>query len=167
MADVSAPSAQVAVIGCGNLVRSDDGIGPHVVRILGGRRLAADPRVRLLDAGTDGMAVMYAARGCQSLVLIDASRSGATPGAVYEVPGAELENGAQPSLSLHEFRWDHALFAGRRLYGDAFPRDVSVLLIEAADTGYGLELTPPVSRAARAVAERIEALVAERLRQAA
>jgi len=148
----------VAVIGCGNLARSDDGVGPHVVRSLAARELG----VRLLDAGTDGMAVIYAARGCRTLVIIDAARSGTTPGTVYEVPGAELENPAPPALSLHDFRWDHALFAGRRVYGDAFPHDVTVLLVEAADTGYGLELSPAVAAAAQKVADRVEQLVRDR-----
>jgi hydrogenase maturation protease len=163
VADVSAPVTQVAVIGCGNLARSDDGVGPHVVRALAGRRLGADARVRLLDAGTDGFAVMHAARDCRTLVLVDASRSGSSPGSVFEVPGAQLENRAPPSLSLHDFRWDHALFAGRRMYGSAFPGDVTVLLVEAGETGYGLELSPAVAAAALTVADRVERLVKDRL----
>jgi hydrogenase maturation protease len=163
MADVSA----IAVIGCGNLARSDDGVGPHVVRVLKQRGIGSDERVRLLDAGTDGMAVMYAARGCRALILVDASRSGSTPGAVFEVPGAALENPAPSTLSLHDFRWDHALFAGRRIYGDAFPRDVTVLLVEATQTAYGLDLSPAVAAAARAVADRVEQLVKTRLAEAA
>jgi len=148
-----------AVIGCGNLARGDDGVGPHVVRELARRALAANPMVRLLDAGTDGMAVMHAAKGCRRLILIDAARSGSQPGAVFEVPGAELENTPPPSISLHDFRWDHALYAARRMYGEAFPSDVTVLLVEAQHTGFCLELSPPVAAAARKVADRVEALV--------
>jgi hydrogenase maturation protease len=159
--------SEIAVIGCGNLARMDDGVGPQVVRALAERGLDRDPRVRLLDAGTDGMAVMYAARGCRTLILIDAARSGAMPGAVFEVPGAELQSAHEPSLTLHDFRWDHALFAGRRMYGDAFPADVTVLLVEAAGIGFGLELSPPVAAAAQSVAERVTRLVRERLGEAA
>lgn len=160
MADVSAPvAAEIAVIGCGNLARGDDGVGPHVVRALAERGLAADPRVRLLDAGTDGMAVMHAARGCRLLILVDASRSGSEPGAVFEVPGAELEDCPPPSLTLHAFRWEHALFAARRMYGEDFPVEVTVLLVEAGVTGFGLELSPAIAKAAQKVADRVEALV--------
>ena len=163
MADV----AEIAVVGCGNLVRSDDGVGPHVVRLLRNRFPDRDARVRLLDAGTDGMAVMLAARGCRTLIVVDAARSGATPGAVFEVPGAELENAGSPSLSLHEFRWDHALFAGRRMYGAAFPTDVTVLLVEVESTAYGTELSASVAAAAATVADRVEHLVHARLAQPA
>lgn len=167
MAYVSPAPIQVAIIGCGNLARSDDGVGPHVVRALTARGLHAQPGVRLMDAGTDGMAVLRAARGCPSLILIDASRSGSAPGAVHEIPGIHVENDRQPSLSLHEFRWDHALFAGRRMYGDGFAKCVTVLLVEAAETGYGLELSPPVAAAARVVTDRVEELVKNRLAETA
>ena len=157
----------IAVIGCGNLARGDDGVGCEVVAELRRRGLAAEPGVRLLDAGTDGMAVMFAARGCDTLVLVDACRSGSPPGAVFEVPGGELERRGEPSLSLHDFRWDHAVYAGRRMYGEDFPADVVVLLVEAEATAFALGLSPPVARAAGIVADRVEGLVRERLREAA
>jgi hydrogenase maturation protease len=154
----------IAVIACGNANRCDDGVGPEVMRALKASALAGrEPEVRLLDAGTDGMAVMFAARGCRSLIVIDACRSGSEPGAMFEVPGKELLQRYQPSLNLHDFRWDHALHAGRSIYGDDFPDDVVVLLIEAADVGFGLALSPQVTEAVAKVAARIEALVEERL----
>ena len=150
---------RVAVIGCGNLARSDDGVGPHVVRVLSERGLGRDPVVRLLDAGTDGMAVLQAARGCDRLILIDAVRSGSPAGAVFELPGGELEDRPPPPMTLHDFRWEHALFAGRRMYGAAFPADVTVLLVEAASMDFGLDLSPAVARSAEKVAARVESLL--------
>ena len=120
-------------------------------------------RVKLLDAGTDGMAVMFVARGCRSLIVVDACRSGSEPGAIFEVPGAELELEHTRSYSLHDFRWDHALFAGRQIFRDAFPSDVTVLLIEAQNLAFGTTLSPVVAAAAKKVAARIEAIVDERL----
>jgi len=118
--------------------------------------------VRLLDAGTDGMTVVLAARGCRTLIIVDACQSGSEPGTVFEMPGAELRQMYRPSLNLHDFRWDHALHTGRSLYAD-FPKDVVVLLIEAADVGFGLELSPQVASAVETVKARIEELVTERV----
>jgi hydrogenase maturation protease len=156
----------IAVIGCGNTNRRDDGVGSAVLRRLAGRGLARAGGVKLLDAGTDGMAVMFAARGCRSLILIDACRSGAAPGAVFEVPGAELERPEPPSFTTHDFRWDHALHAGRRVLRQSFPDDVTVLLVEAASVELGIELSPAVAEAAVTVADRVETLVRDRLRGA-
>ena len=147
----------IAIIGCGNANRSDDAAGLEVVRALkASGRLMGRADIRLLDAGTDGMAVMFAARGCGTLVLVDCCRTGAEPGAVFEVPGHELESKPMTSLNLHDFRWDNALFAGRKMYGEAFPADVTVYLIEAKTLDFGLGLSPEVADAAEIVLAKIE-----------
>ena len=152
----------IAIIGCGNVNRSDDGAGPRVIRIL--RARGADYQdVRLLDAGTDGMAVMFAARGCQSLIVVDACRSGSPPGAVFEMPGGETEQRYMPALNLHDFRWDHALYAGRKMFREAFPADVTVLLVEAETLEFGVELSRSVSAAVEIVADSVERMIRSRL----
>jgi hydrogenase maturation protease len=156
----------IAIIGCGNPNRSDDGVGTEVVRTLRSRQQFHVPGVVLLDAGTDGMGVMFAARGSSSLIVIDACRSGSHAGAIFEVPGTELESPHVPSLTLHDFRWDHALFAGRRLFGAAFPKDITVFLVEAKTLEIGIGLSEPVARAAGEVALRIESMVLSKLQSA-
>jgi hydrogenase maturation protease len=153
----------IAVIGCGNANRSDDGVGPEVVRALSAREVCKDGRVRLLDAGIDGMAVMFAARGCRSLILIDACRSGSRPGEVFEIPGSRLEAPHAPAFTLHDFRWNHALYAGRRIFGECFVTDVTVLLVEADSIDFGVGLSPPIADAALTVTRRVEAIVRSRL----
>jgi hydrogenase maturation protease len=155
----------IAVIACGNSNRCDDGAGPEVMRALKTGALRDNhPEVRLFDAGTDGMAVMFAARGCGTLIVVDACRSGSEPGAVFEVPGTELAQEYEPGLNLHDFRWDHALHAGRAIYGAEFPRDVVVLLIEAETVDFGIGLSPAVAAAVAKIVPRIEDMVLERLR---
>jgi hydrogenase maturation protease len=154
----------IVVIGCGNPNRLDDGAGVDVLRLLEARGIGRDAqRVRLLVAGTDGMATMFAARGCRTLIVVDACRSGSEPGAVFEVPGGELEQRYQPSLNLHDFRWDHALFAGKQIFREQFPSDVVVLLIEVQTTEFGIGLSEPVSSAVAKVADRVEGLIRSRL----
>jgi hydrogenase maturation protease len=141
----------LTVIGCGNANRSDDAVGVHIARRLS-RYLDEfpNPRVRVFDAGTAGMEVMFQARGSRHLIVIDACRSGAAPGEIFELPAAELMDLAPPrrGFNLHDFRWDHALYAGQRIFADDFPATVRVYLIEAADVSFGFELSEPVQRAA-------------------
>jgi hydrogenase maturation protease len=154
----------IVVVGCGNANRSDDGVGPEVVRALKDRGAGRQPeQVRLIDAGTDGMAAMFVARGCRSLIIVDACRSGSEPGAIFELPGHEVERSYAPTLNLHDFRWDHALHAGRKIFREDFPSDVAVLLVEAETVAFGIGLSPVVSAAAARVVERIEGLIQERL----
>jgi hydrogenase maturation protease len=152
----------LTVIGCGNTNRSDDGVGVYVAQSLSSW-LQAHPHanVRVFDAGTGGMEVMFQARGATRLIIIDASNTGSEPGAIYEVPGAELSADRAPSYSLHDFRWDHALYAGRRIFREDFPQDVTVFLIEAAKLDLGLELTPAVQAAAQRVLLRLQEMIAK------
>lgn len=139
----------MSVIGCGNANRSDDAVGVQIAqRLHQHMQDSPNSQVRIFDAGTAGMEVMFQARGSDFLILIDACRTGAEPGAVFTVPGEELLSRPQPGFNLHDFRWDHALYAGQQIFTDDFPRIIKVYLIEAADLSFGLELSTPVSKAA-------------------
>jgi hydrogenase maturation protease len=156
----TAGSKKIAVIGCGNTNKSDDGLGPEVIRLLRDRKsLRDDSRVSLLDAGTDGMAVMFAARGCTALIVVDACRTGAGPGTIFEVPGHELESSPPHSINLHDFRWDHAIHAGRRIYAGSFPSHVVAYLVEARSVEFGIGLTQDMRSSANRVVDLIEARV--------
>jgi hydrogenase maturation protease len=160
---LTAPPPGLVIIGCGNLNRSDDAAGVRVIHSL--RQQFGDalpPDVRLFDAGTAGMEVMFMARGARALIIVDACRSNSDPGAVFRLPGSEIDTAHQPAYSLHDFRWDHAVHAGRRVFGAAFPADLEVFLIEAGSLAFGTELTAPVSRAVDAVCD----LIAQRIRAA-
>jgi hydrogenase maturation protease len=93
VADLNAPpSPSLVVIGCGNLNRSDDGVGVRVIQALRMRWADGVPDgVRLFDAGTGGMEVMFQARGAGALLIVDACRSGSPPGAVFTLPGEEID----------------------------------------------------------------------------
>ena len=151
----------LTVIGCGNLNRSDDGVGVLVAQRLQERlRRHPVPGVQVFDCGTAGVDVMFKAKGSTALIIIDAAQTGAEPGAIYEVPGEELAREHEPTYSLHDFRWDHALSAGRKIFRDEFPDDVSVWLIEAKSLNYGLELSEAVAAAADDVYQRVLAAIA-------
>ena len=150
----------LTIIGCGNANRSDDGVGVFVAQALQGHpraRLRED--VRVFDAGTSGMQVMFEAVGTRRLIIVDAARSGSAPGAIFRVPGAELEAEHTPSFSLHNFRWDHALAAGRKIYREQFPTEISVYLIELQSSAFGLELSEPVQTAAASVIAEIRGII--------
>ncbi|MEM1264339.1 MAG: hydrogenase maturation protease [Pseudomonadota bacterium] len=153
----------LTIIGCGNTNRSDDAAGVVVAqRLIMALQDNPIDGVRVFDAGTSGMDTMFQARGSSALIIVDASLSESEPGSVFEVPGDELDKAYDASFSLHDFRWDHALHAGRKIFGDNYPDDVTVYLIEAQSTDLGLEQSEPVKHAVSKVVKmiwaRIEAL---------
>lgn len=151
------PRCDALVIGCGNLLRGDDAVGPIAVRELWGRGLPSS--WRLIDGGTAGMDVAFMMRGAGRVIIIDASRTGATPGTVYRVPAEELaKTPPLDGLHTHAFRWDHALSFGAWLLGPERPADIEVFLVEAGSVEPGALLTP----AARSGMEQvIDVILAE------
>jgi len=137
---------RVLVIGCGNLLRSDDGVGPVMIRRLLDRGLP--PGVEVADGGTAGMDVAFRMRGAAHVILVDACASGGEPGSIYELPAHEAETPPlEAAGNLHSFRWDHAITFARWLLKDEFPQTVTAFLIEAATTAPGMELSRPVTEA--------------------
>ncbi len=152
----------LTVIGCGNSNRCDDGVGVFVAQSLQSY-VRQHPRdnVRVFDAGTSGVEIMYQARGARQLIIVDAAKTGSEPGAIFKVPAAELTIDPEPVIGQHSFRWDHALAAGHRIFRDQFPDDVTVYLIESLSLDLGLELTPPVRVSAQRVISDIQSTIDE------
>ena len=150
------PNTQVLVIGCGNPLRGDDAAGPVLVRRLWDRGLPEG--VRCADGGTGGMDVVFQMRGVPEVILVDACRTGAEPGAIFEVPGDEVANlPPLAGINLHAFRWDHALAFARWLLREGRPDRVTAILIEGAAFDVGAALSPAVDRAIDAVVDRLGA----------
>ncbi|ACK70251.1 hydrogenase maturation protease [Gloeothece citriformis PCC 7424] len=150
----------LTIIGCGNLNRSDDAVGVIIVqRLQQFLKENSYQNIRAYDCGTGGMEVMFQARGSTELIIVDACSTGSEPGAIFKVPGSELEALPEPSYSLHDFRWDHALGAGRKIFKDDFPQTVTVFLIEAECLDLGLELSPKVKRAAEEVLGMLQDII--------
>lgn len=153
--DLEPPGCDVLVIGCGNLLRGDDGVGPVLIRHLWDRGVPEG--AKLVDGGTAGMDVGFQMRGASRVVIVDASATGASPGTVYRLPGEELTDlPPLQGLHTHSFRWDHAIPFARWALGDACPTDITVFLIEAAAMEMGAELSEPVSTAMEQVMGLIE-----------
>ena len=150
------PACDLLVVGCGNLLRGDDAVGPIAIRELWDRELP--DRVRLIDGGTAGMDVAFMMRGAARVIIIDAAATGSAPGTVFRMPASRVTQPAPlDGLHSHNFRWDHALALAQWLLGPELPADIEVFLIEAGSVEPGAELSPPV----REGMQRVVAIVAE------
>ncbi|BBZ20285.1 peptidase M52 [Mycolicibacterium gadium] len=107
-------------------------------------------------------------RGAARVVIVDAAATGAAPGTVYRVPGAELEDlPPLQGLHTHSFRWDHAIAFARWALGDDCPTDITVFLIEVAGVELDADLTAAVEASMNQVIEIIERDYLAALRPAA
>jgi len=142
---VSAPF----VIGIGNILLRDEGVGVRVVVELERRfadgRLAAPPGTRFIDGGTLGLDLLPMLADASALVLVDAVNLGRPPGTVSVLRGAEIEGTLAGHVSPHQVGVAD-LVAAARLMG-VMPRDSSLVGIQPAEIDIGLDLTPQVEAA--------------------
>jgi hydrogenase maturation protease len=152
--------ATTLVLGMGNPILSDDGVGLLVAERLRGTRLPAG--VEVLQSEVAGLRLLELVRGFTRVIIIDALKSGREPGEVVRYEAAEFKGG-QRYGSAHSIGLDTVLELGRTLQYP-MPEEVVVYAIEASDVEtFGEELTPPVA----AAAERVTRLIIEELGSAA
>jgi hypothetical protein len=77
--DISPP--KTVILGVGNVLLSDEGIGVHVVNELSTRELP--PGVSVVEGGTDGFRLLNIITEADRLIVIDAVKGGAEPGSIY------------------------------------------------------------------------------------
>jgi hydrogenase maturation protease len=145
-----ADSGDVAIVGCGNLLRGDDAAGPILVRKIW--ELGCPPGVRLVDGGTAGMDVAFQMAGAREVIIVDACTSNSSPGDIFELPGDEVEVPPLGGMNPHAFRWDNAIAFARWLLKDRYPKKVTVILIEAQTLKHGAPLSEAVQKSVDAVA---------------
>ncbi len=152
----------VRIIGLGNVLAGDDGVG-----ILAARRLKArlgkqqadqvevqEVQVEVIEAELVGLEVLDLMEGADVVMLVDAARSGHPPGTLHRL---EVSNGPIGKTlfphSTHALNAVDALELGRTL--GTLPPRVIVFGIEAGTLRAGEALSPEVARALEEVAERL------------
>jgi len=129
-------SKRVVVVGVGNLLFKDEGIGAHTVHAL--QELDLPPNVELIDGGTVPD-VLTCLGKVDKLIVIDAAEVGGEPGAIYRFRPEDLATGAGEAVSLHEVGVLQSL-SMMRLLGDE-PQEVVIIGVQPAEIDWGMELT--------------------------
>jgi len=134
--------ARVVVVGIGNVLNSDDGLGPFVARTFtGGWDLVGDAEV--LDAGTPGLDLISLLHGAEAAIFVDAVRDSGAPGDVKRYDRAEiLKGGTKTVMSPHEPGLRDALLA-MEFQGGA-PGDVTLWGTIPESVELGTNLTDTV-----------------------
>jgi len=91
----------ILVIGMGNVLMQDEGIGVRVVEELE-QRYSVPPGVTLVDGGTTGMELFEPMRHCHSLIVADAVNTGQPPGSLVRIANDDIPAFFQTKLSNHQ-----------------------------------------------------------------
>ncbi len=149
-----APAARrssVRIIGVGNPFRGDDAVGILVARQLAGLDL---PGVQILERSGEGTALMEAMQGCETLYLIDAMQSEASPGEILRFEAHDEPLPAHFSAtSTHAFGVAEAIEMAR-LMGE-LPSKLIVYGIEGKNYAAGQNLSLEVEHAIPILVDRL------------
>jgi len=151
--EVSAPTL---VLGLGNLLLSDDGVGLRLLADLR-REAGENSQVEFVDGGTQGLALLGYVADRPRVVILDAINLGAPPGSVHVIGGPEIDQlGTRLGNTAHE-GGALQILAMANLLGQA-PGRVTIVGVEPALVRTGVGLSPAVESAlpqALAEAKRI------------
>ena len=149
---------KILVIGLGNILLGDEGVGVHAVEALK-RKYDFPEEVRLLDGGTLGLDLLHLIEGMDGVLFIDAVNLKESPGTIAVIEGEAIPSLLEPKLSLHHVGLSDLLFASSFL--GTRPAEIALVGIQPETLEIGLELS-------KTVMDRFEQLlqaIVEKLRE--
>jgi len=133
--------SRVLVLGIGNLLLMDDGVGVHAVRALQAEQWPQN--VTLLDGGTFTQDIFYLFKGYDRLIILDIVHAGGKPGSIYRLTEDQLVQKESQRLSIHDIDLLDSLRMAEKLHGS---RPAMIIIgMEPEDfTSWSMELSPSV-----------------------
>ncbi|MEE9565881.1 MAG: HyaD/HybD family hydrogenase maturation endopeptidase [Desulfobacteria bacterium] len=134
-------SKPIVVLGVGNILLKDEGVGVRVIERLQ-ERYEFPQQVELVDGGVLGLGLLAVIKDAEHLIIIDAIRKNQEPGTLYRFTGDDIPMRVYPKTSLHQVDLVEALTIAEILWQRP---ETIVLGIEPLDTNpWRTELTPVI-----------------------
>jgi hydrogenase maturation protease len=151
-------SGIIKIIGIGQSLRGDDAAGLAAVRMwektfqVNNER----PHVQVELTELPGIGLLSLLEGARIAILVDAVRSGARAGTIFELTENQLETFSKDAGSAHGWGVAETLSLGRKLMPSTLPGKLILIGIEAGQLNLGETLSPEMETALPEVARLIE-----------
>ncbi len=145
-------SVRLLVLGLGNVLCGDDGVGPAVVAELG-RRYAPPSGARVVDGGTLGLALLPLLADAEQILLVDSVLTGDPPGTLVRLDGDDVTPAVRSRLSVHQVGVAD-LLDGLRLCGH-WPHRLGLVGVVPETFELQLGRSPAVERVIPALVEAV------------
>lgn len=154
---------RVLVLGLGNILLKDEGVGVHIAQRLQKQELGDN--IEVIDGGTASLDVLLSKQSPYKLVIIDAVRAGGKAGTIYKARVKGDETGKLTKIfnpdedlkiSSHQFGLIDALAAAEKM--GRSPEEIVIIGVEPKEVDYGLE---PTEEVGEKFAEIIETVLEE------
>ena len=144
---------KIIVLGVGNVLLKDEGIGVKVVEEMSGRYTFPE-HVDLVDGGTQGLWLLATLQQADHLIVVDAVLGGGPPGTLYRLEREDIPKQLRVKVSAHDSDLVEALNLCELIENG--PETVVVVGIEPQDIEpFGLDLTPAVAGKMEEMIQRV------------
>jgi hydrogenase maturation protease len=150
-------SRRRVVLGLGNTIFQDEGVGIHAVHALEERLGAASAEVEFVDGGVLGLNLLPLIEDCEYLLLLDAINADKVPGTVIEWDGKAIPLYAGVKMSEHQVTFQEVL--GLCLLRDRLPAHLHLIGIQPLEMSVSLEPTPLVAQKVPEIVDRAVAIL--------
>ncbi|MBE9536278.1 MAG: HyaD/HybD family hydrogenase maturation endopeptidase [Proteobacteria bacterium] len=140
---------KVLILGVGNILMRDEGIGVRVIEAIQENYDLPD-NIQLLDGGTAGYTLIDYMDDFDRIIIIDAVRSGSQPGDICRLSPEDIAGEKRLKMSGHKIELPELLALGQKL--GKLP-ETTLIGIEPEDISWGMELTPALKSAITAIIE--------------
>ena len=148
---------KITVIGCGQILVGDDGLGVRVVEEL--QRMKLPENVEVIDAGVGGLAILSLIENSDKTIIVDAVHTGKEEsGFIYHFTDKELPPPNMFMLSAHDLNLVDTIHIGRemeKLGEQKMPSDIAII---------GVEINPPKLEFTTEMSPEIESAIPEVVR---
>jgi hydrogenase maturation protease len=139
------------VLGIGNILNRDEGLGVHCLEDLRSRP-EVPPDFEVLDGGVLGLALLPLVEGASHLLLLDAADAGRPAGSLVDLAGNDIPLRSRMKMSWHQVSFQEVLELAKARGN--LPEHLHFLGLQPADISTGCGLTPAVTAALPRLVER-------------
>ncbi len=127
------------IVGMGNLIYRDDGVGVHVIQAM--KKMDLPSNIELLDIGTSTLDLISYLNGVRKLIVIDAMKVGGIPGTLYRCSPEDLLPKKEEPVSLHDIGLLETLSMARK---KGLEINIVLIGVEPKVFDWGMELSEEV-----------------------
>ncbi len=136
---IERPPFKTLVLGVGNKLMSDEGVGVHVIERLA-EKYKLPEEVQVLDGGTLGLDLLYYLEGIENLLIVDAAETGKEAGTMIRLADDEVPAYMSIKISPHQMGVPDMLAAAKMK--DIYPKRLVFWGIQPALITLSLALSP-------------------------
>jgi len=134
----SRPVNKITIIGIGNTLFSDEGVGIHLLPLLE-EALIDDENIEIIEGLTDGMKLLGPVEDAENLIIIDAINAGMDGGKIITLKGDEIPAYFGIKMSIHQLGFQEVLLAAKMR--ERYPKEIVMFGMQPTSLQLGIGLT--------------------------